>query len=556
MAENITINNFLRGLGIIEGSLTSQIDCELKVAEESSLLTEIQLAPNRTNFFRGTVGISPIPLKELNIYSDNDVYITDKNKYYSYYKSSTLKQGTIDGYSYKTFIRFDDILNVEDRLIKTIIETNLLLTSISSYTGNIKIYETEYTISEKDITWMSYPKNGKLIASIDVVDCTNISIPVTNHIKSVLERKELHKGFCIETDNYLNIYSSNSIIDVAKPRLQLKYYDPDLLLSTHSIDSELILTPVKTLPSELNLVLPFPILECSLNLCKDSILCDLNLRNVSTLDSELSLVFNEEAPLDCEILFSKDMIHNELKLASIKELETELNLIAINENVIEAELKLIPVKILRSSLFLAWDTKLDAELIFKDNAKTYLPSEILFSKDNLDSELKLIAKGTTNLDSEVLYKSTNNKYTIPCELIISKPNLNSRLLLKFSDKLDAEVLFSKITEDSLPAELELAFESYGNEYVLPSEVLFKSVGNKTEIESELQLVFKQSTSIPSELQILFEKSLSSEVLLKFVDVESILNSELLYKSNNESILDVELLLELDENNVHFYIVKK
>ena len=543
MAETITVNNFFKGSGTVVGASVTELNCEIKLSDSCYLLGEIKITPVRNNSLTGTVEIMKMTPNVEKIYTDYDTYVTDKNKYYNYNAATSIKQGVYENYNYRSFIQFDKIVEYE-KYSKTAASANIVLFPIDGFNGTIRIYESDYPIKDKNVTWQAHPYKTKLLAeqTVSVGNDESIRVDVTDFIKSVLKKEEEHKTFYIETDGYLNAYSSNTLDTLNRPYLELQYYDPDKLLNTNYLPAEINLTPVSVLPAELDLELAYPILDSEILFSKGFLDCEIKYVNASILPAELNMVFREENAIMSEIPYSKNFLSSEVKLLVDNVLDAELEL-RLRENVkLDAEISIIPVSVLPAELEFKYASYVDAELTLKKPQSDSLLTEISYSKNFLDAEMKVIPIGESKLDSEILFKSTGNESALSAEVLTFKPYLNSEMYIKHKSMLDAEIGILSVSS-------------------LPAEILY-GINDKTIIPVEMMLIFNGSNDINAELNLLFSDKLDSEILFKStgnvsslpaelivaVNGESSLDSEILYKAIDESILPTELNLMFNKES--------
>ena len=543
MSDVSKITNFMRGTGTVRGSLSLNLDSELKIGLPlSNLDCELDLALTRKNIISGRVEVLKLTNPVMKIYSDNDTYITTKNKYYNYALSTTLKQGEYEGYQYQSLISFDKLIDIPNNIAKGIVNTRLVLNSLSPYTGTIRIYEASYSFKENNVSWFSHPTKGELLGELTCSNKEVLRIDLKRYAKTIATRKAVHNGFFIETDNYLNLYSSNSNDTGRTPCLEVEYYDPNLLCSTHVMDCELELRNVKPLNCELQLELPFPEVECELQFSKDALDAELLFTNSTYLVGEVPYKFSDEDALDLEAKYSQDFIHSEIKLGSTKELNSQLQLVTINSDYIPAEVSVKPVKVLLGEVKFGYDLPLNVEMDLVCLEQFGLDCELQLTDPDIDCEMNIIPRGQDILDTELIFKSTNNKDIIDCQMILVKPQLKCELIMKPSIVLDSELslLFTK----ALDCEMLFDFGEQVSE--LPAELVYKSTNNKSEINSEIKLGY--TIDLPSELSLLHQTRLESEMIVMFDNV-LIIPAELdLIKKGTEAIeceLDLKFVNRLD-----------
>lgn len=537
------ITNFMRGTGTVKGSLSMNLDTELKIALPlSDLSCELELALTRKNFISGRVEVLKLTNPVMKITTDNDTYVTTKNKYYNYALSTTLKQGTYEGYDYQALISFDDLYDIPANIAKGIVNSRLVLNAVSPYTGTIRIYEASYEFKENNVSWFTHPGKGELIGELTCNNAEVLKINLKRYAKSIATKQSIHNGFVIETDNYLNIYSSNSNDKGRVPYMEVEYYDSNLLCSTHVMDCELDLREVKPLNCELQLELPFPEVECELLLSKTNMDAELQFMNSTYLVGEVPYNFSDETALDSYVPYSQDFIHSEIKLGVTKDLDTELQLVTINSDYIPAEVSLTPVKVLLGELKIGYKEPLDVEMELICREQFKLDCEIPFTKPELDCEMNIIPRGQDILDSEVVFKSTGNKDILNGEILISKPELKCELIMKPAIELDSELqlVFTKALD------CEMIFDFGEQEFKLPAELVYKSTNNKNELDTEIKLGY--TIDLPSELNILYQTRLESEMIVMFDNVLIIpAELELIKKGTEalESELDLKFVNKLD-----------
>ena len=520
---------------------------------------------NITNTMDGTAYVEKIKPIKLNIYTDNDTYVYEKNPFFNYSKKTTLKNGVLEDKCYSTYISFPTLKDIQKDISKNILNGYLELTPINEFSGTIKVYTTEQEFDASSVTWYSKPEKKQYLGEITVdnVITSPIRINLGNYVRDVSQRKIVHTGLCLETKAFLNVYSSDTQLDSAKPKIVVEYYDPKYTTGNKILDSEINIKPVSVLDSEILMKLPFPILDSEIVFSKDSINQELILLNSSILPSELSYKFVDEEPLMSEVILSQNKLTTELRLGKTTELDSELILKSKgNTFSIDTDITITPVNAIKSELNLAFKSDLDSEIILKNTSVSQLNTEILLSQNALrneieikqssalESSINLALPGKDELDSEIIVKLINQEKDLPTEInfrikeeldseIIINPVevLPSEIAVKIVDKeevLDSEMVLELVSARMIPTEITILPAK-----VLDSEIIVKMNG-KQELPSELLLTFTEETLLASEIKLGLASSLDSEVLWKFPVVQTVLDSELTLKINKDIPLPTEL----------------
>ena len=551
---------------------------------------------NKMEVAADIIKIQPLMIQ---VVADNDTYAFEGEPYYNYYEMATIKTGRFNNLGYEGFVAFHSLVDEAKKIANYIVKGTLELTPIEPYSGKINIYRLRSRFDEIDITWNGRPRKEKLLGSIICDNNEKIEIDLGDFVRNVATKKIINTGLYIQAEPFLNVFSTNTNLFSAKPKLNIQYFDPNLTTTKKTIVSQITLKPVKDIPTSILLKLPFPILDTSVILSKPNIPSSIEIKHASYLDTEISYRFEAHEGIQSSILLSKNYVDSEIKLGRTLELDSEI-LFLSTDNIEEllSDISIKNIKVLLSKLNLEINRYIDSEIPLKfiDNEKelesfitlsrSSIPSNIHMKYVNvLDSEILLKKRYYNELDSEIPLKITNNEKYLDSVINLGLPGkdeleteielkpikiLDSEILLKITNNekyLDSVINLGLPGKDELETEVELSYVK-----VLDTEIQLKITNNEKYLESVINLGFPGKDELETEIELKPIVSLDSEIPLKFInnsnDVDSVINlgfpgkdeletelnilfakslrSMLYLKLNGEQSLDSELTLSTNE----------
>ena len=522
---------------------------------------------NKMEVAADIIKIQPLMIQ---VVADNDTYAFEGEPYYNYYEMATIKTGRFNNLGYEGFVAFHSLVDEAKKIANYIVKGTLELTPIEPYSGKINIYRLRSRFDEIDITWNGRPRKEELLGSIICDNNEKIEIDLGDFVRNVATKKIINTGLYIQAEPFLNVFSTNTNLFSAKPKLNIQYFDPNLTTTKKTIVSQITLKPVKDIPTSILLKLPFPILDTSVILSKPNIPSSIEIKHASYLDTEISYRFEAHEGIQSSILLSKNYVDSEIKLGRTLELDSEI-LFLSTDNIEEllSDISIKNIKILLSKLNLEINRYIDSEIPLKfiDNEKelesfitlsrSSIPSDIHMKYVNvLDSEILLKKRYYNELDSEIPLKITNNEKYLDSVINLGLPGKNeleTEVELSYVKVLDTEIQL-KITDNEkylesvinlgFPGKDELETEIELKPIVsLDSEIPLKFINNSNDVDSVINLGFPGKDELETELNILFAKSLRSMLYLKLIGEQS-LDSELTL-STNEKYLNTCLYLSSD-----------
>src|SRR5574344_86933 len=475
----------------------------------------------RINKAQGAVTVNEFISSILTLNPDNDTYVSSSNMFYSYYKSSTLKSGEYNGTNFKTYFGFDGLKDISYDVIRNVLSIKLVLHSVSKFTGNINLYSLDKKFSEDSITWLSHPEQDSLITSSNVVDNKTIEFDVTDHVKAMLRKTKVLRGFTLESEDYINVYSSNINEDSLKPQLIIEYNDTSKLIQSSSIYSETKISLVKDIEAECNVKLLFPIIEGECLFTQDSIFGNVEVSYVKDIEAECSWVVTMVDTIDCECLYTQDSVLGEVGLASLSPIEAEFTLVLADSSIQEAECILIvkDKKIINAetSILFIKDINAECRYLSTNNTKDIeAETSLIFNKD-IEAECKVIINKEYEIEAECNVQFEFNK------------DIEAECKLKFvnNSEIEAECNFTFENKEDIDAECKLIFE---NKEAIESECRI-IVEEEKELDSECKLIFENKEELDAETSIIFSKEIYSECDLIFIN-----NSEMNAECNIKFII--------------------
>ena len=530
----------------------SYLNAEINMAINSTdienvLSSELILYSSRYNKINaiGEVVLRVNPT--VKVYSDNDTFVRENEPFINYYNSQSLKSGIYNGEKYAAYIKFEDLINQNNVVNKNILSAKIVFKTLSSNTANyIELYDID-NFDEKSITWLKQPETFHNLYTLSNEN-GYLTADITEYVKKICLRKDIHEGFALVTDKFMNVYSSNSNY---KPYIEIEYYDPNALFATKYIESSIDFLLTDSLDSEIFLEFKNPTLPAELIYSKNSIVSEITQiwKETNAIEAELITPYKSEIDyIDAECLYSKFQLDSEINLGTTSSLDAELIAYVTIDSNLEAELDVTLVSHIYSEVKFVYEDKLDSELVMHECKHLPLDAEILYSKNFIVSEVDLLFD--KKLDSEITFKSTNNVSELDSEITFKSTNNASELY--------SEINIVHINNSTIDSEIIIKNASYKE-----AEITFKSTNNVSELESECSLLHR--SDVDAELSVLFTNKLDAQLCLSFIDnitIDAELTAELIsaksivaeiiqcWEDNSEIDAETRFLSENNESSIY------
>lgn len=353
-----------------------------------------------------------------------------------------------------------------------------------------------------------------------------IEFTVTQTIFEWIANSNLNKGFLVRPKNELlsQLITFKSRESSNPPQLRIIYYDNRIYSSGRSqiygeifvwnakdsdINSEITVSSVignSDIPSQIyihryevpvdndiyaEITVNKPTVECEITVYRSD---ESNIDGILYVRSEI-----RSNKLNSEITISKPKTEAEIFIKYRNGIDSEITVVRDEESVLLSEIS-ISRPAIDGELFVKYLDEVEAEITIKALEDNDIVSEITVSKPITWAEIKVVISDENDIDSEIYIKHHNDVNSEIYIRVEDDSNLESEIYIKHIDSINAEITVRAIGEDNLDSEIYIKHND---------DILSEISVSRSFILCEIEV--KESNNIDSEIYIKYRDDINSEI---------------------------------------------